>query len=80
MFLVKFNVRTSKNENSLEIVSDENLNLNNKFIKRGEVNIWKVPTHKGRGGGVKPNTYECVQEGGGLILAEFVRTYYVHDP
>ena len=35
---------------------------------------------RGGGGGVKPNTYECVQEGGGLILAEFVRTYYVHDP
>ena len=51
MCLVKFNVRTSKNENSLEIVSDENLNLNNKFIKRGQVNIWKVPTHKGGGGG-----------------------------
>ena len=31
-------------------MSDENLNLNNKFIKRGQVNIWKVPTHKGGGG------------------------------
>ena len=62
MCLVKFNVRTSKNENSLEIVSDENLNLNNKFIKRGEVNIWKVPTHKGGGGG-----------GGGRGEAKYVR-------
>ena len=32
-------------------MSDENLNLNKKFIKRGEVNIWKVPTHKGGGRG-----------------------------
>ena len=57
---------TSKNENSLEIVSDENLNLN-KNLLGGEVgvSIWKVRTHKG---------------GQGLILAIFVRTYYVDDP
>ena len=57
---------TSKNENSLEIVIDENLNLN-KNLLGGEVgvSIWKVRTHKG---------------GRGLILAIFVRTYYVDDP
>ena len=74
---------TSKNENSLEIVSDENLNLNKNLLggdvgeRRGGEGWWwlyrKCVCIKGdRGKGVKPYAYDCVQgERGGSNFGGF---------
>ena len=61
-----FTSETNKNENNLEIVSDENLNLNKERI------------HIGGSSQMRTVVYKEVE--GGLILAIFVHTYYVDDP
>ena len=65
-------------KNSLEIVNGENLNLNKNLLGgKGGVNILKVRTHKGGSSQMRTIVYKGK---GGLILAIFVRTYYVDDP
>ena len=71
-------------------MSDENLNLNENLLGEDEGGRggrggggWIYRTYvriKGGGGGVKPKRTSASKGGeGGLILAIFVRTYYVDD-